>query len=307
MFKKTLLSSLIFVSLVFAQYERPGSTSAQFLKIDVSARGAGLAGAYIAVVEGAEGVAYNPASIARISGSDIAATHNSWFAGINHDFLSLVHNFGRLGALGISATTLYTDEMKVRTPLQPDGTGETFYSGSIRMGLSYARRLTNRVCFGVTLNYIQLYLYDDFHENGYTLDVSTDYRVGMRDWRLALAILNFGQSITFVNEEYPMPTMFTFGSSANLWEGEFHRLKICGSVKKPNDGAPFGQTGMELDYRHLAFLRFGYNIGHEVARFALGAGLSLKLQDTFGCRVDYSYNDHSALGAAHRLGLGISF
>lgn len=47
----------------FAQYERPGSTTAQFLKIDISPRGAGMAGAYIAVVEGAEGVYYNPAII----------------------------------------------------------------------------------------------------------------------------------------------------------------------------------------------------------------------------------------------------
>ncbi len=48
--------------------------------------------------------------------------------------------------------------MKVRTPLQPDGTGETFYAGNYKFGLSYARFLTDRVTFGGTLNFVHMSL-----------------------------------------------------------------------------------------------------------------------------------------------------
>ena len=59
---------LFFVhALVFSQYERPGSTVAQFLKIDVSPTAAAMAGAYISLASGAEALHYNPAAIASMS------------------------------------------------------------------------------------------------------------------------------------------------------------------------------------------------------------------------------------------------
>jgi len=307
MIKKQLFFLLIMVSILLAQYERPGSTSAQFLKIDISARGAGMAGAYNAVVDGAEALVYNPAVIATLPGTDAVFNHNAWFGGISHDYMAVARNFGRFGAFGLSATTLYTPEMKVRTPLQPDGTGETFYAGSVRTGLTYARRLTDHVSFGGTLNYIYLALYRDFAESGYTIDISTDYNTGIREWRLAFAILNFGQSLTFVNEEYPLPTLFTIGSSFNAIEKDKLKLKLSGTLKKPNDGAPLGQTGAELNFSDLLFLRAGTNMGHNVARFAFGGGLAFDLKSGLAFRFDYSYSDFSDLGAAHRYSIGLSF
>ena len=132
---------LFFVhSLVFSQYERPGSTVAQFLKIDVSPTAAAMAGADISLASGAEALHYNPAAIASMSQKfDLVFNQTNWFAGINHDYSAMAMSMGRIGALGVMLTRLTTDEMKVRTPMQPDGTGETFYAGSYRVGLAYAR------------------------------------------------------------------------------------------------------------------------------------------------------------------------
>lgn len=63
MLKRIAILLIFLTCFLFAQYESLGSEAAQFLKIDVSPRGAGMAGAYIAVGEGAEGVYYNPAII----------------------------------------------------------------------------------------------------------------------------------------------------------------------------------------------------------------------------------------------------
>lgn len=298
---------LIFSQILFAQFERPGSAAAQFLKIDVSPRGAGLAGAYIALAEGAEAAFYNPAVLGDMRGTNIVFNHNEWFADINHEFVAIAHNFGAWGSFALSVNGIYTDEMLVRTPLQPDGTGETFYAGSYQFGISYARGLTRQVTLGGSVKLLNISLFDDFNESALTLDISANYNTGFRGHRFAFGIFNFGQSVKFVNEEYPMPTLFVFGMSINGIEAEDYVVTISGAAQKPNDGPPLGQAGVEAKFMDALFIRGGYYLGHDVARYAFGVGADTGLSGNFKVRFDYAYTDFSALGGSHRFGLGISF
>jgi len=297
---------LVIPGSLLAQYQRPGSTDAQFLKIGVSPRAAGMGDALIAVVEGAEATYYNAAALARIEGSDFALNHTRWFAGINHDFVAAAHTLGRLGTLAISMTALYTDEMKVRTPLQPDGTGETFYSSNLRVGFSYARYLTDRVTIGGTLNYIRLSLYSDFTAHAVSADIAVLYSTRFRGFRFGMKIANFGSEIKFVNESYPQPTNFTFGLGMNAVETQGTKLLVSFSAIKPNDGQPLGQVGAEWNYENLLFVRSGYNLNHDVTTYSFGGGLRWRIRG-YGFRLDYAYTDFSLLGAAHRFGVGLSF
>jgi hypothetical protein len=307
MAKKVLIVLLFLAVSVSAQYERPGSTDAQFLKIGVSPRGTAMGDAYISMVEGAEGTYYNAASIAWVKNFDVVFNHNFWFADINHDFAAAVYTPDEdLGSFGLSATALYTDEMKVRTPLQPNGTGETFYSGNYRFGLSFARFFTDRVTIGATISLIHMQLYDEFSADAVSVDISTMYVSDFRDFTFAMQISNFGSSIKFVNESYPLPTNFIFGASINALEMETNTLSVAFSAMKPNDGKPLSQVGAEWNYNDIFFARGGYHIDHEIAKYTFGAGFKLDFLG-YGLRADYSYNDFSLLGAAHRFGLGISF
>lgn len=305
MVKKLLVCIILIPVLGLGQYERPGSTDAQFLKIGVSARGVAMGSAYIAVVDGAEATYYNAAALARINGSALAFNHTNWFAGINHDFISIAHTFGRLGTLGLSATALYTDEMKVRTPLQPDGTGETFYSNNYRFGLSYARYLTDRVTLGGSISYINLSLYSDFTADAVAVDIAVLYVTDFRGFRFGMKIANFGSEIKFVNESYPLPTNFTFGLAMNAFALDEHRLLVSFSAIKPNDGQPLGQMGAEWDYQKTLFLRAGYQLNHDVATYSVGAGLQLAIKNN-NAKFDYSYSDFILLGAAHRFGISLN-
>ncbi len=306
MTKKLISILLLLPGLVWAQYERPGSTDAQFLKIGVSARATGMGNAYISVVEGAEAAYYNAAALARIPGTDLAFNHTNWFAGINHDFIAAARTFGRFGTFGISLTALYTDEMKVRTPLRPDGTGETFYSSNIRAGLSYARYLTDRVTFGGSINYINLSLYSDFKADAVSIDIGILYVTTFRNFRFGMNIANFGSEIKFVNESYPLPTNFSFGMAINAIDAANQKLLVSVSALKPNDGQPLGQMGVEWSYQQLLFLRAGYRPNHDVATYSFGAGVKLNIMN-LNFKFDYSYSDFSLLGQAHRFGAGLSF
>ncbi len=306
MCKKFVILIILFPLLAIAQYERPGSSDAQFLKIGVSPRAAALGGAFISVTDGAEATFYNPAALSRIPNMDLTFTHTEWFAGINHEFAAAAKTFGNFGSFGISVIALYTDEMKVRTPLRPDGTGETFYSGNYKFGLSYSRFLTDRVTLGGTFNYIYMSLYQDFTASGISGDIAVLYVTDFRGFRFGMKIANFGSEITYVNESYPQPTNFQFGLSINAIEGGTQQLMAAFSAIKPNDGKPLSQVGLEYSWDKLIYLRGGYELNHDVASFSFGGGLHWDIS-SYLLKFDYSYSDFSLLGGAHRFSLGFRF
>lgn len=300
--KKIVFLIFLATTMGFAQYERPGSTSAQFLKISPSARAAGMCNAFISVVDNAEAAYFNPAALTRIQKMGLSFNHSFWFAGINHDFASIAYDMGNWGTLAASMTALYTDEMKVRTPLQPDGTGESFYTGSFRTGISYARRLTNYVSFGATVNYVNVSLTQDFSANAIAGDIAVLYGTDFHGFSFGMMISNFGSEIKFVNESYPQPTAFSFGLSFNAIELDDQALLISGDAEKPNDGKPTGRIGAEWSYNKTLFVRSGYRLNHDTESFSLGVGIKINISN-YKFNVDYSYSDYSELGATSRLGL----
>lgn len=305
MIKKLITTVLIISPMVFAQFQRPGSTDAQFLKIGISPRGTAMGDAYISVVEGAEGTFYNAASLAWIQGTDIVFDHNFWFAGINHDYAAVAQTFSEIGTFGVAVTALYTDMMKVRTPLQPDGTGETFSAGNYKFGISYSRFFTEQVTVGLTVNYINMTLYKDFSADAFSVDIATMYSSGFRGFKFAMQISNFGSQVKYVNESYPLPTAFTFGASINAIDGENQKVMISFAATKPNDGQPLTQVGGEWNYQDMFFARGGYKINYDVATYSFGAGIKLNLSG-IDTRVDYSYSKFGLLGVSHRVGIGVN-
>jgi hypothetical protein len=292
--------------MCLAQYDRPGSTDAQFLKIGVSPRGTALSDAYIAVVGGAEATYYNSSALPWMKGTDVVLNHNSWFAGISHDFFAVAHNFGDLGAVGVSVTSLRTDLMEVRTPLQPEGTGETFYAANYKFALSYAHFLTDQVTLGASVGFIRMSLFHDFAANAFSVDIATTYVSSFRGFRFAMGIMNFGSNIQYVNEPYPLPTNFTFGAAINAIDDESQKVIFTMAAVKPNEGVPQGQVGIEWNYNDFLFLRSGYRIGNSITTFSAGGGVHVAISD-FTTRVDYSYSGYKLLGAAHRIGVGLEF
>lgn len=305
MFKKTLIFLLFVPVLIFAQYERPGSATAKFLGIGVSPRSAAMGEAYIAIANGAEATYYNPAKLPMIGGTIFSASHNEWLADINHDFLAIAHNFGALGSIGLSVTGLTSPEMKVRTPLQPEGTGKTFMVGHYRIGLTYARNLTDKVTFGGSINYIDLSLHEDFNEKAFSVDIAAMYSINYYGFAFGMMISNFGSSVKYVDEEYPLPLRFTFGLGFNPIETEMQKVIVSMAVMKPNDGQTLVSTGLEWGFYEHFFLRGGYHINHDVTRFSIGTGFRLKISN-MQFNFDYAFSEYQEIGDAHRFGIGMA-
>lgn len=307
---KKILRFLIFWVLmlpvaVLAQYERPGSSGGQFLGISISPRGAAMGGAFISASDGADAVYYNPAAMVQVAHTAACFSYTKWFADINLTSAALVHNLGRIGAVGAIVNILLTDEMEVRTPLQPDGTGETFFAGDYRFGLSYARWLTDRVSFGGSLSYIYSTLYHDISAQAVSADVAVLYVTDFRDFKFGLKFEHFGSELKFINEAYPLPTNFQFGLSINAFETTNQTILVSLSAQKHNEGKPIGQMGAEWNFNRTLFLRGGYKLNSDVETFSFGAGVRWKIKQ-YIVSFDYSYSDYNLLNGAHRFGMAVN-
>ena len=85
-----------------------------------------MGSAFVAIANDATALYWNPAGISRLPGNEMVFIHSAWIADINYDFVGAVFQLKNKGAIGISLISLSTQEMKVRTIDQPEGTGEMF-------------------------------------------------------------------------------------------------------------------------------------------------------------------------------------
>ena len=260
----------------------------------------------VALAQGPSAVFYNPASLVLTEGTAVSLNHTELYANINHEFVSLIHNVPGVGSFALNTTALYTDEMKVRTPLEPEGTGEYFRSSNYKVGLSYAWRLTGRVSFGASVNYIHLDYFKDFNANAFSVDISTLYRSRFRDFRVGMLISNFGSNVTVINETYPLPTKFEFGLGINAIERGDMELKVGASAAKPYNGSPKVKMGTEWNYDETFFVRAGYQPYHDSANLTFGSGVALDIGGT-KLAVDYSLSRFQLLSMVHRVGLSMNF
>lgn len=300
-----LTASLLFINLALAQVERPGSASGSFLKVGVHARASAMGNAYIPLSSGAEAAYYNPAGLARIQNTAISFNHTALYADIGHDFVAVSHSFGRrVGTFAFSLTALYTDAMKVRTPLQPDGTGSTFRVFDYRAGLSYSRYLTDRISFGGTFNYIESTLASDFVSRAVSADIAVLYVTGFRGFSFGMMISNFGSELTYVNEGYPLPGEFTFGLSMDAIQTSRTRLTLSTTASKPNDGKPLAHLGVEWSYADLLQFRAGYQPNHDTGQWSFGGGLAVTIART-RLNLNYALSDYGELGLVQRVGMDV--
>ena len=88
---RVVIGSILVLMLSYSCYASgPGTTAANYLKIGVGARATAMGGAFTAIADDATALYWNPAGLSQIKGKQLSASYNSWFAGINQGYLSLV-------------------------------------------------------------------------------------------------------------------------------------------------------------------------------------------------------------------------
>ena len=333
--KQYLLTALFFLSAVQAgELTKVGATSANFLLMETGARAVALGGAYVALADGAEALYWNPGGIGLGNGLRMSYQQTQMYAGIRHQMLGVMYALSPQNQIGLMVNYVDVGKMEVTTLLSPEGTGQYFDAGNIAVGLTYGRRLTNRVSFGVSMKYIQERIWLET-ARGFAFDFGTIYNIAESGIRIGMALTNLGPDMgigdaphlrfyreqqddypgsprpesQLVTKTFPLPLSFALGVSVNVLgpqaikPNDEHRLTISTGINDSFD-APFrANYGLEYSWHELFALRGGYHQGYDTAGLAMGFGLNIQKYTNLNFSIDYAWVDYGDLGSFNMWGL----
>lgn len=313
----------MFLSTQGQEFAKVGTMGAQFLKIDMDARSAAMAGASMAISGDAGATFRNPAGLVQIDRSSFIASYAPWFADINLYGAALARNFGSIGVFGIHFIYLDSGEMDVTTVDDQQGTsGETFSVSDFTLGVSYARRLTDKFSIGGNVRWIHEDLWVSA-TSVFGVDVGLMYDTGYKSLRMGMTIKNFGSKFSLPDTyqdydngsplpdqsnylEYDLPIEFAFGIGVEPLKTFNQRLTMALDAVHPSDNLERLHLGAEYAYMEAAFLRAGYIFRHDTAGFNAGAGVSIPMSG-YRLGIDYAFSNYTILDNVHRFSFRFNF
>ncbi|MCF7740179.1 MAG: PorV/PorQ family protein [Candidatus Marinimicrobia bacterium] len=312
-----------------------GTTGAPFLEIEAGARSIGMGGAFVALADDATATYWNPAGMVKVNGNEAIFNHVQWLADINYDYVSFISNFDGNNAFGVSYTGLSMGDMKVRTVQEPEGTGEKFSAGSMALGLSYSRRLTDRFTIGFTGKYINENIYHE-STSAFAMDIGTQFRTPFKNMIIGMSISNFGNKMKMVGKDllikhdideniegnndrisghldtdkWSLPLLLRIGVAMDILNTRYNRVTISTDAMHPNDNLESINIGGEYSFREFLFLRAGYTnlfLKDGEESLAAGAGINYQIRNLATIKLDYAYSDFGILNDVHRFSISLKF
>lgn len=307
------------------EVERVGQSGWQFLKINGDPRQAAMGGAFTAIAYGnANAVFGNPAAIAGVEKYDLQLNTVRWVADIKHQSAAFAAHWEGVGVLALSFAALdYGDIPETVNALIPDEnrteaviTGSFFSAQDMAVGLSYGRKITDKLALGGSVRWLQQEI-AELRMRNWSLDFGTVYHTGLKSLRLAMSARNFGPDshLTGWNEQYQaepddirMPLDFRVGLAMDFLNAKEspHLLTVALDGDHPNDGPEKFHLGAEYHFEHKLALRAGYRFNYDEQGVTLGAGVNYSFAGLAGT-ANYAFVDFGALSQVHMFSFGMAF
>jgi len=309
--------------------QRAGISSLQFLKIGVGARGTAIGESMVAVANDVSALFWNPAGAVLAEQNGLMVSHSEWLVGLKHDFLGVTYHLTPADLIGLSMTTLRTDDIPVTTETQPFGTGAYYHYSDLAVGVTFSKKMTSQFNFGTTIKYVEETL-DKVKIKTVLVDLGTYYATGFGSLRIGVAVSNFGPDVapagnaalldgTVVNsfQSFSPPTLFKVGVAFEPLQTEQHRITTSVQLNHPNDNAENIRFGIEYEWNHWFFLRAGlkrtigesWSIGGDQSSaddYSFGFGIVAPVTiTTLG--FDYSYTHYNLFDPVHRISCSMTF
>lgn len=323
--------TIVFISIVLAvpaqaALKKVGQTGFQFMKIDMSARSAGMGSAFTMMGNDANSMFHNPSGLAYFEGKyDVAFTQTTWIADITYIGGGALYNAGEWGTFGVNYMSAdYGDIHGTRiTPSGYEDTGLVDNVSAYVFGLAYARKISEKFAMGGQIKYAGQSLgesqlevggkSDGNNNSGLAYEFGTTYYPGLlKSFRFGMSIKNFSQEVKYENEGFQLPLTYTIGIAFNALElmedmdGETHTLMIAVDAIHPRDYAERLHLGAEYWFMDMVALRSGYKFNYDEEGISFGFGLNYKIEG-FNLKLDYAYTDFGAFDNVNRISFGTSF
>jgi len=282
-----------------------GASSMKMLSMPTEPRQAALAGAGIASPKNAGEAIRNPLAGMATNSTSISFSKTEFSDFIGADRISMLAHTP-LGSWHLTAgvESLNYDKIQGYTEDGLTSDGLFFTAGTIAAQLGIAKKF-NSMSAGLTARYANQNI-DDYYEHGFLFDGGVKY-----DWLKEIAFLkkieigatfsNFGWIRAKQKETAPLFVQTGITATCSLPLGFSGALST--DLYRRNDSAKEFRTGLEIMYKELFSLRFGYPFSGE-ENDALSAGLALNIGFV---GLEYAYQNRTALEANHIFGISLYF
>ncbi len=290
------------------------TTAFAFLRNDVGARAAALAGSVVAVTNDPVLLFYNPASLGTLASAGGSAGFFKHLLDINSGYAVYGQEIAGVGHVG--AGVIYTNYGSFDRSDELGNTSGTFSASDIAFSAGYSNSLEENVFYGAVLKFIYSSI-DTYRATAVAADLGILYRLPASRLSLGASLRNIGrETATYAGVNEPLPLDFAVGASVVprglplLLNLDFHRLN-------ENPGGFIDRfraftVGGEFTLSRVFQARFGYNnqgrkdlqTGTTSGLAGFSAGVGITVSSTV---VDYSLSSLGPIGNLHRISVGMAF
>ncbi len=302
-----------------------------------SARGAGMAQAFVAVADDATASYWNPAALGRQKRASVAFMYSKLVPDLADDIAYYHFAYARPGWGGTLAASVIFLSFGESVFVDEQGVGgETFTSFDFVPQISYGNQLTERLALGFSFKFVYSKLSDPIPElnisdgigKSIAGDIAALYTLTtaespIGETRLGAIFQNLGPNIAYNDEDQAesLPRMLRLGAA---WEPPLgapreedglilHQLLLTAELTKPlvnADDKPIWKGGGEYTFYDFVSLRGGWiqDDDGDITDYTYGAGFSLKRVSKVGLRFDFaSFPQATDLDRVKRFALSYDF
>ncbi len=317
---------------------RVGTAGGMQLQVPVGARDLAMGGANVANSSELEAIYWNPAGLATMqNNAQVQFSTMTIFTDIRVNYLALAAKFGRLGTIGFSLKAFDFGDIPFTTIEDMDGkSGRTFSPTFVTTGLTYSKRLTERIQIGVNGKLIYESI-PRLSATTFAFDAGLQYHElgGIHGLSFGVALKNIGGSLQYkgsgliqqgnlegtirtgdfvsipsAKNELPASVELGLGYVRNI--NEENMVLFAGRFLNNNFSHDAYNLGVEYSYKGMFSLRAGYNYQptldseYQEYRFTAGAGVNLQLGNTT-LVIDYAFRDSQYFNGNNMFSLKIGF
>jgi hypothetical protein len=281
-------------------------SAASSLLLPLDARAVAMGGAYVAVAGGADAMAWNPSGLNQLRAPQAELGHLSWVQGVNDEFINVAFPIYGLGAWGLGATYLYTQDEYV--DMYGRDLNQSFTDFDFSLKGAFALQLPDDMAIGLeykTLRqgYGASQSQGGEYNMGSAFDLGWQWHDVIKNLDLGAAVQNVGTPMALGTTGFNLPIDLNVGFAEHItrlttlaFDEEYQAI----------DNYNFLHVGLESGLRAgdwTVFARCGYTSGptQDQGQYA---GLAAGLGAAFGSwQVDYAFAPQGDLGQSQRITL----
>jgi hypothetical protein len=280
-----------------------GETAADFLKIGIGARSAGMGGAYTAVADGATASFWNPANLSRSERGEVSLGHQAWLQDIALEYGAVSFNLNE--DWDANAAIIYMGYGDI-----PGYDNDGLSTGSLSaydmmISASGAYRISDQFSAGLTFKVINQKL-DQVSASTVAGDLGVQFTEGI--WRAGLVFANIGGQMTYESVSESLPSEFRLGLAARPFATT--DLILATDFAKQFKGGYKLANGFQVGFENQYYLRGGWEYKQNgidadwQSTYSTGAGI---LYNQYSLDYSYTIGNHLTEEDLHRFSFGYSF